>query len=249
MNELMKSRAALIATALVIGVGGVAYEFEMWAPTPKTQTMAAMRDAGYGDGQGVVRICPERLTANAKRRIQREQPGFLRPKQAYAVVARAGDCYDRGGQLLPCFNAARLAVRSAQVMLPSLRFDVDGGELDLDGGEDDADQSTVPRLEDCTFVRCSQFDAGDVTVPYANGTVCGGNRMMALKSQCVTPNCWTGPGGEWDPTAVVDCKRNDPFTGAPTWMGCAPMPPEVSSGSACLPSACVLEVDDPPDWR
>lgn len=247
MNQRQKTISAVIATLLV---GGVSYN--IWAPTPRTQTMAALRDAGYGSGQGVIYIRTERLTPAARRRIQRDQPGFLRPRQRYALIARAGDCVQEDGGPAACFNAAGLAVRPGDVQVPSLRFDPAVDPEDdagvNDGGEDEADMSEPVCREDCELVRCSMFDAGSVPIPYANGTLCGGNRMMALTPQCVIPNCWKGPGNAWDPTAVTDCKRKDPFTGVPRWMGCAPMPPEVSSGTDCLPSNCVVREGDPPDY-
>ena len=234
-----------VPVGMVATIAGV--YFTVYAPTPATQTMANLRDAGWGDGQKLVRVCSEHLTPKAKRRVQRQQPGFLRPQQACAIVARVGACFQEDGGPANCFSPAGVPVRPGDVFIPSLRFDPDAG-VDAaadDGGEDDADDSKA-LLPGCVFVRCADFDAGDVPVPYQDGDLCGGgNRMMALRSPCMVPNCWTKPDGGWDDSATPQCFRPDPFTGAPVFAGCAPIPAEVASGPDCLPSVCVVDADDP----
>lgn len=77
--------------------------FYVYTPQPATRTMLELRDAGILDGQRGVIECSERLTAQAKRRINANQPGLLRPRQSYGRVERTLRCFNPDGGL--CFRA------------------------------------------------------------------------------------------------------------------------------------------------
>ena len=96
-----KLRSMLTGAAVVVlsGVG-----FLLYTPQPATRSMLELRDAGITDGPRFVLTCPERLTAQTRRRINAAQPGLLRPKQSYGRVARTAVCFnpDAGN----CFRPA-----------------------------------------------------------------------------------------------------------------------------------------------
>ena len=85
-----KLRAMLVSAGVFLlgGVGVLVY-----TPQPASRTMLDLKDAGIMDGQRLVIVCPERLTKQTVRRINANQPGLLRPKQAYARVARSARCW------------------------------------------------------------------------------------------------------------------------------------------------------------
>lgn len=238
--------------------GGLVY---LSTPQPSTRTMAELRDAGLADGQRFVLVCPERLTHQTRRRIQAAQPGALRPRQQYAQVARVavclradggpGNCFGVGGNLLG-------VAEGADVVVPSLRRNLDGVNLDAgievdDGGagdSDDVDDAFQYRYDECHAVRCADFDAGSPS-PFATPFCQRFNRLMAVPPPCLMPNCYTGPNGEWDDNAVVACRGVGPLglpDGGPRWRGCNVGPAQYMTGPACLPVSCSVVAGDPPDW-
>lgn len=248
-----KLRSMLVVAGVVVLGGGVG--FMLSTPQPATRSMAELRDAGVGDGQSVVLVCPERITPQTRRRINRVQPGFLRPKQVYARVGRVAKCFtqDGGNCFTPATMLARVADLQGEVVVPSLRRDLAGVDLDAgltdDGGtaeSDDVDDSFQYRMDDCRVERCSTYDAG---VDWPNN-VCGNlNRLWAEVPPCVIPDCYTRPDGGWDDTAVVDCLRTQDVPGGgqvTRWAGCNVMPTSASSGTQCLPVECSVVAGDNP---
>lgn len=245
-------RAMLFAVG-VVTLGGVG--FMLNTPQPATRTMLDLRDAGITDGQRIVLTCPERLTPRTRKRINANQPGLLRPKQAYGRVARTAVCFNPDGG--NCFRPADWLVRvgdlQGEVIVPSLRrdtvgLDPDGGE-DSDGGEDAVDDALQYRLDDCTATRCSDFDAGDGT------SFCQRlNRLMLVDPPCVIPDGRLPDGGFLDdaPAGQIDCRFTGPYgtqDGGPRWNGINVRPREYAVGTQCLPVECsVVAGDVPGEW-
>lgn len=243
---------AMLVVAGVVVLGGVS--LYLYTPQPSTRTMAELRAAGIANGQKLVLSCPERLTAQTRRRINKVQPGFLRPKQAYAQVARVAECFNPdGGNCFSPAGAARITDGEGIIVVPSLRHDLAGIDLDAGDTVDDAGESTEVddalqyNPDECVFYRCQDYDAGSL---FANPVCNTLNRVWAENPPCVIPNCWTLPDGGWKDDAVVDCRATGPWgleDGGPRWSGCNVLHQAV--GTACLPSACsVVAGDNPPDW-
>ena len=243
---------AMIFAAGVAVIGG--FSFALHTPVPETRTMAELRDAGMADGQRVVLICPERITPQTRRRITRAQPGFLRPNQAYATVARVAFCFGDGGN---CFFPDGSPRVGGDIVVPSLRqalpagYDAGEGDDEDGGAEDEIDDSLQYNANECYVERCSTFDAGVTT--YTTAFCSRANRLAAVTPKCAIPNCWVGDGGTWDDNAVVDCqKMEEPFGGGPKqsrWAGCNVINPGADAvGTQCVPSACTVSAGDPPDW-
>lgn len=251
MNPKLRNMIFLVGTVTLGGLG-----FALFTPVPAARTMAELRDGGIADGQKFVLVCPERLTPQTVRRINRNQPGQLRPKQRYATVARVAVCFGRtlnDGGVGNCFRpdgglAPNLNDGEGEVVVPSLRRDlvgaVDDGGIDDAGEDTSVDDSYQYRLDGCEVKLCTQ-DAGS---PFANQ--CGQlNRLWLVAQPCVIPNCWVGDGGGWVDDAVVNCKRRNPppfGDGGFRWAGCNVMPASESSGPACLPSSCDVVAGDNP---
>lgn len=247
-----KLRSMIFVVGSLVLAGGVTLSLS--TPVPGTRTMAELRDAGITDGQRFVLTCPERLTPQMKRRINKAQPGLLRPKQTYARVARVAVCFnpDGGNCFRPSDGLLRIADGEGEVIVPSLRRDLVGVDLDAgndsDGGEDGVDDSLQFRLDDCEMSRCSTFDAGDGT------NFCGRlNRLMLVALPCAMPLCLGSDGG-WDDNAVVDCRGVGPFgtsDGGPRWRGCNVTPSQYTTGSACVPVECSVVAGDDlvEEWR
>ena len=83
MTPQLRNMLVGVGVFLLGGIGVYVY-----TPQPATRSMLELRDAGVLDGQPLVIECPERLTAQTKRRINSAQPGQLRPGQSYARIAR-----------------------------------------------------------------------------------------------------------------------------------------------------------------
>jgi hypothetical protein len=245
MNSKLK---AMIVSVGVFTLGGVG--FYVYTPQPATRTMLELRDAGLADGQKFVLICPERLTQRTKNRINRTQPGVLRPKQSYARVARLSLCFnpDGGNCFRPSDGLLRVADLEGEVVVPSLRRDVVGTVEGDDGGEDEVDDSLQYRFDACSFLTCNQADtaqdAGTFVNPYANG-FCGAlNRLAVQPLPNMIPDC-RGPDGGWDDEAgevghiaAPNCKFGGPYglpDGGPRWAGCNSYPAQFASGNQCLP--------------
>ena len=261
MNSTLRNMLVGVGTVVLAGVG-----FLLYTPQPATRTMAELRDAGITDGQRLVLVCPERLTAQTKRRINRAQPGQLRASQSYARIARVAVCFLNDGGTGNCVRPADggvLAVeKGASIIVPSLRRDLSGVDLDAGDTVDDAgDSSEVDdafqyRLDDCQHYSCAQVDdavdAGTWLNPFANRFCNNLNRLMVMPSPCVIPNCWTLSDGGWDDNATVDCDGTGPFglsDGGRRYRGCNVTPSQFSAGSACVPVECsVVAGDNPPDW-
>lgn len=235
---------AMLTAAAVVALSGVS--FLLYTPQPATRSMLELRDAGIGDGQKFVLTCPERITAQTKRRIK-AAGGVLRPKQSYARVARTAVCFnpDGGNCFRPSDGLLRVADLEGEVIVPSLRRDTAGADLTDDGGEDAIDDADQYRLDDCVATTCPNFDAGD------GSNFCGRlNRLMLVASPCMIPNCWLADGG-WDDATQVDCKFGGPYAGggAPRWRGCNVGAAEYASGTQCLPVECsVVAGDVPQEW-
>lgn len=254
MSPRLRNMLFLVGTVTLGGLG-----FALLTPQPSTRTMAELRDGGIAEGQKFVLLCPERLTAATKRRINRNQPGQLRPKQTYATVARVAICFGRalpGGGVGSCFRpdggvAPGLDDGEGEVIVPSLRRDVVGlsedAGVDDDGGEDtEVDDSWQYSLAGCTHQACASS-----TSPWAN-TCQQLNRLWLVAQPCMLPNCFIGDGGAWVDDAVVDCKRREPTMGATDggmttrYGGCNTIKAEQAVGSACLPSSCSIVAGDNP---
>ena len=242
MTSKLKSMVFVVGTLIIGGIG-----FRLATPQPGTRTMAELRDAGITEGQRFVLTCPERLTAQSKRRINSAQPGALRPKQTYARVSRTAVCFnpDGGNCFRPSDGALRVADMKGDVVVPSLRRDLVGVDLDAgedsDGGEDGVDDSLQFRLDDCEATTCPNFDAGD------GSNFCQRlNRLMAVAAPCMIPLCLGGDGG-WNDSAVVDCRFGGPYgqsDGGPRWRGCNAGPSQYASGTACVPVECGVVAGD-----
>lgn len=244
-------RALLVAVGFTVLTGGVLVN--VYYPTPASRSVAELRDAGVALGQNLILTCPERLTDQTIKRISRNQPGFLRPGSHYATVARNAQCFNPdGGICITAGGVARVANLEGHLVIVSKRVDLDGGGIDAgdvaDGGDSNAiDDSTS--FGDCTVVRQADFDAGN-GAPWSGGI----NSILAIPSACVVPNCWTRPDGGWDDNAVVDCKFGGVYAetdGGPRWRGCNVGPGSLAVGAACVPAACSVVSQwppDPPDW-
>lgn len=247
-----KLRSMIFVVGTLVLAGGVGLSLS--TPVPGTRTMAELRDAGIADGQRFVLTCPERLTPQTKRRINKAQPGLLRPKQTYGRVARTAVCFnpDGGNCFRPSDGLLRITDGEGEVIVPSLRRDLVGVDLDAgddsDGGEDGMDDSWQFRLDDCTVTTCPNYDAGD------GANFCGRlNRLMLVTSPCAIPLCLGGDGG-WDDNAVVDCRGTGPYgtaDGGPRWRGCNVTPSQYTTGAACVPVECSIVAGDDlvEEWR
>jgi len=257
MSERLRNMLFVVGTVLLGGTG-----FVLLTPQPATRTMAELRDAGITEGQRLVLVCPERLTAQTRRRIVRNQPDALRPKQSYARVARVGVCFSGdGGNCIRVADGGVL-VTDGEVIVPSLRRDLSGVDLDA-GGADDAgedvevDDSLQFRLDDCQHYSCAQYDvavdAGAMPNPFATRFCAALNRLAAVPAPCALPLC-LGTDGGWDDSAVVDCMAGGPYgnqDGSPRWRGCNVVPSQYASGTACVPSECSVVAGDDiaQEWR
>lgn len=242
-----KLRAMLVGVGVFV-LGGVGLIVS--TPQPATRTMLELRDAGIADGQKFALICPERITARTRNRINRNQPGLLRPKQSYARVARVAVCFnpDGGNCFRPSDGLLRVADLQGEVIIPSLRRDVVGTVEGDDGGEDEVDDSLLFRFDNCTFLTCNQADvaadAGTLVNPFANPWCGALNRLALQPLPNMIPDC-RGPDGGWDDNAgdpghiaAPNCKFAGPYAlpdGGPRWAGCNSLPAQYASGNACLP--------------
>lgn len=251
----------MVATVGVVVLGGVG--FALYTPQPATRTMAELRDAGIAGpaSQRFAIICPERLTSRTRTRINRRQPGLLRPAQSYARVARLAVCFnsDGGNCFRPTDGLLRVSEMDGEIIIPSLRQDSagvtsDGGE-DADGEDTDVDDSRQYRLDGCEPMTCDQVDiaadAGTFTNPYANRWCGALNRLAMQPSPCMIANGWgRAADGGWceEECGQVDCRRmlSD---GGSRWFGFNVMPREEASGAACVPVECgVVAGDVPSQW-
>lgn len=245
MTSKLRSMLTAAAAAAVVALSGAG--FFLYTPQPATRSMLELRDAGIADGQKFVLTCPERLTAQMRRRINAAQPGLLRPKQSYGRVARTAVCFnpDAGNCFRPADGLVRVGDLEGEVIVPSLRRDTAGADLTDDGGEDAIDDAFQYRLDDCIATTCPNFDAGD------GSNFCGRlNRLMLVASPCMIPNCWL-PDGGWDDATPVDCKFGGPYSsgGPARWRGCNVGAAEYASGTQCLPVECsVVAGDVPQEW-
>lgn len=223
-----------------VSLGGVG--FVLFTPQPAARTMADLRDAGITDGQRFILTCPERITANTRVRINRIQPGLLRPRQAYATISRVAVCFnpDGGNCWRPSDGLVRVSDMQGSVIVPSLRQDMTGATADA--GIDDAGEDTVVddslQREGCVVTTCPNADAGGL---FSNAPCGNLNRLWLVDSPCRIPNCWVGDGGSWVDDAVVNCRRRNPppfGDGGFRWAGCNVMPASESSGPDCVPSEC-----------
>lgn len=247
-----KLRTMLVSVG-VVALGGVG--FWLYTPQPSARSMLELRDAGIGEGQPLVLICPERITAQTRRRINKVQPGFLRPRQQYARVARVAKCFnpDGGNCFKPAAWVAAVADLEGEVIIPSLRRNLIGVDQDAglgddaDGGEtEDVDDSFQYRLDDCRAEKCTTYDAGTLNLPFTNA-LCGTlNRLWAEVPPCVIPDC-TGPDGGWDDSAgepghmpAPNCKRIE--DGSPRWAGCNVY--KQWTGTQCIPVECSVVAGD-----
>jgi hypothetical protein len=253
---------AMVVSAGVFLMGGVA--FFVATPQPATRTMLELKDAGILEGQRLVQVCPERLTAQTIRRINAKQPGILRPSQAYGIVARSARCFnpDGGNCLRPSDGLPRVDAGEATVVVPSLRanlsgLDPDAGVGDDDGGDnDDIDDAYQYATTSCSLLTCNQFDdgvdAGTYVSPYANGCLGGLNRLALQPMPCMLPDPFKHSlDGGWYEGVEVDCKGIGPYgesDGGPRWRGFNVTPREYAVGVDCLPSACVIVAGDPVEW-
>jgi hypothetical protein len=222
--------------------------------------MAELRDAGLNDGQKFAQICPERLTQRTKNRINRTQPGALRPKQSYARVARLAVCFnpDGGNCFRPSDGLLRVANLEGEVIVPSLRRDTTGTVDGDDGGEDEVDDALQYRLDDCSYLTCNQADeaqdAGTFINPYATPWCSALNRLAVQPLPCMIPDGRLPDGGFLDdaPPGQIDCRFIGPYgtaDGGPRWNGINVRPKDYAVGSQCLPVECsVVAGDVPGDW-
>lgn len=258
--------AAMLSASVVFTLGGVA--IYVTTPQPATRTMLELKDAGILDGQRLVLVCPERLTKQTKRRIERNQPGLLRPAQSYAHIARSARCFnpDGGNCLRPSDGLLRIADLEGQLIIPSLRKDLSGIDLDAgvgadDGGDnDDVDDSNQYANTSCELLTCTQFnndvDAGLRVSPYVGGCLGGLNRLALQPSPCMIPNgLGRAADGGWCEESCggpVDCRFGGPYAeqdGGPRWRGFNTGDARWASGSACVPVECsVVAGDVPQDW-
>lgn len=195
---------------------------------------AELRDAGLEGGMPFVMVCPERLAPETRRRINAQQPGFLRAGQRYARIARAAWCFREDGGTGGCFRADGTLTPGAvgaAVIIPSLRDVV--GDAGLDPEADDG----VPIEASCFARRCNEFDAGWCT---------SATRIEALPLPCVIPDCRVG--GRWNDDAIVNCRATGRLghpDGGSRWRGCNVLPAALAVGTACQPVECgTLAPDD-----
>lgn len=196
-------------------------------------TLNQLRNAGLGDGQPFVLVCPEKLSPETRRKINLQQPDFLRVRQRYARIARAAVCFRTDGGAAGCFrpDGTLLPGAEAQVIVPSLRI------LSGDSGIDPTADDGVPLQADCRARRCSEFDAG-----FCQGMT----RIEALPLPCVIPDCRIGQ--RWNDNAIVDCRATGRLghrDGGARWRGCNVMPSAFAVGTACVAVECgTLAPDD-----
>lgn len=261
MNPNLRNMLVAVGVFTLGGVG--VYVF---TPQPATRSMLELRDAGIREGQPVVIECPERLTAQTKRRINKNQPGLLRPGQSYAHVARTARCFTPDGG--NCFRAgdgvARVGDLEAELIIPSLRRNLAGVDLDAsvgidDGGDsEDVDDSLQYRVDGCEVFGCTQYDdlvdAGVRPNPFSNRYCNALNRLSLVPSPCMIPDGRLPDGGWLDdaPEGAIDCRFNGPFglpDGGARWRGVNVGPREYAVGSQCLPVECsVVAGDVPSEW-
>lgn len=249
---------AMLTVVGIVTLSGVGFWFA--TPQPATRTMAELRDAGVGDGQSLIVVCAEQMSKQTIRRINANQPGFLRPRQQFARVARVAKCFapDAGA----CFKAntwvAQVGDLEGTVVVPSLRANLDGVDLDAsvadvsDGGDSSAvDDGYQFDRSTCSAYKCASYDAGAAPgIPWPD-TPCGAlNRLWAETPPCVIPDCRTSDGG-WDDNAgdpghlaAPDCQAlTPPFGGgtpAPRWSGCNVFEASRAVGTACIPVECSM---------
>ena len=261
MNPNLRNMLVAVGVFTLGGVGVYVY-----TPQPATRSMLELRDAGILEGQPLVIECPERLTAQTKRRINKNQPGLLRPGQSYAHVARTARCFTPDGG--NCFRAgdgvARVGDLEAELIIPSLRRNLVGVGLDAsvgidDGGDsEDVDDSFQYRNDACDIFGCQQYDdlldAGVRPNPFSNRYCNALNRLSLVPSPCMIPDGRLPDGGWLDdaPEGAIDCRFNGPFglpDGGAQWRGVNVGPREYAVGSQCLPVECsVIAGDVPQEW-
>jgi hypothetical protein len=261
MNPRLKVMLFAVGT---VALGGLS--FALYTPQPATRTMLELRDAGIREGQAFILVCPEKITPQTRRRIREVQPNFLRPRQQVARVARVATCHPRDGGTqcwAPATWTPRVGNGEAEVIIPSLRQDLEGVDLDAsvaeDAGEDAVDDSLQFNLGDCMHKRCATYDAGVAPgIPFGDTPCAVLNRVWAETPPCVLPNCWPSDGGPWDDKAgrvghmpAPACYGIGPrgtADGGQRWNGCNTIPSEYATGPACLPVECaVVGGDNPPD--
>ena len=260
-------RAMLVGVGVVV-LGGTG--FFLYTPQPATRSMAELRDAGIADGQSLILSCPERLTAQTRRRINANQPGQLRKRQTYARVARVAKCFNPdGGQCFkPADWSARVQDLEGEIIVPSLRQNLAGVDLNAsvadDGGDnsDAVDDAWEYRLDNCIAYRCQTYDAGQAPgMPWPD-TPCGAlNRLWVETPPCVVPACVASDGG-WDwlmgepgHEPHPDCLATYPVVQGPRgedlgtlWPSCRTFDARYAVGTQCIPVECgVVAGDDPVD--
>ena len=92
MNSKLRSMLFVVG-AIVIGVGANEARLALYTPQPATRSMAEMRDAGIAEGQPVAALASELTTPQTRRRLKKQQPDALRPRQVYARVLRSARCF------------------------------------------------------------------------------------------------------------------------------------------------------------
>lgn len=258
MNPKLRNIIAAVGTVILGGTGMLLY-----TPQPATRTMAELRDAGIIAGQRFTLICPEKLSRATRNRIEKRQPGLLRPKQSYGRVARLALCFnpDAGNCFRPTDGLLRVSELQGEVIVPSLRRDVDGVTNDAgddsDGEDTDVDDAFQFRLDGCSYLTCPMTDtaedAGTFTNPYATRFCSALNRLALQPAPCMMPNGWRADGG-WceEDCGIVDCRCSGPYglpDGGPRWRGFNVCPRQYASGGACVPVECGVSAGDvPSEW-
>lgn len=240
MNPKLKALLVLCASVTLGGVGFLAF-----IPTPPSVIRADLADAGIGDSQRFVLICPERLTDATRDRIERRQPSSLRNRQRYGRVARVAICISPDGG--NCFTPAtgNVRVTDANIIVTSRRTvaGVDGG---TDGSEDSDTDDALQYVDNCTHLTCAQTnvaqDAGTFANPYADGFCNRLNRLAVQPPPCMVPNGRRADGG-WcgEACGPVNCRFNGPFAmpdGGAAWRGFNALPRQFAVGPACVPVVC-----------
>jgi hypothetical protein len=266
MSPKLKAMLYVVGTVTLGGVG-----LSLLTPQPATRSMADLRDAGITNGQPLVVVCPERLTAQSKRRINKAQPGQLFPKQSYARIARTARCFnpDAGNCFRPSDGLPRITDAEGEVVIPSLRRDLAGVDLDAgiaddDGGDsDDVDDSFQYRLDACEVLTCPMYndavDAGTMPNPFQNPFCNNLNRLALVPAECAMPDArlpdggWDDSAGEPGHLAAPDCLCGGPYglsDGGYRWRGVNVCPAAYAKGTQCLPSPCsIVSGDDlPGEW-